>query len=314
MPQWKQIRRSLRRPFETGGLVLLGWIIPVLPRSVVVGLSKLAGQLAWLLPLREKRIGLKNVDAVFGNTKTAAEKRFILSTSFATFTLTMLDVFWFSKNPEKRILEYVETDPSFEPFFLAKANICIAAHFGNWELMPQFLALQGGDVSAIAATVKNKAVDRILTKRREKTGQTIIPQKGALRTLIARLRKNGKVGFALDQNTSEKEGGRAVDFLGLPMLVSTAPAALAYRTGTEILFAFCMPLPNGKYRLYSTGALQPPAFDKERDADHEALELTQQIQDTLSAEIRAHPEYWLWSYRHWRRTSGKTYPSNYPDY
>ncbi len=314
MRQWKKTRRSLRRPFETAGIRLLQIAIPLLPRGAVVGVSRLAGQLAWLLPLREKRIGLKNVDAVFGGTKTAAEKRFILTSSFATFTLTMLDVFWFSKNPEKRIPKFIETDPSFDSFLQDKANICITAHFGSWELIPQTMALRGVDISAIAAPIKNQAIDQILIRQREKTGQTIIPQKGALRTLIARLRKEGKVGFVLDQNTSEKEGGKAVDFLGLPMQVSTAPAALAYRTGTEILFGFCMPLPSGKYRLYSTGALQPPAFDKERDADREAMELTQQIQDNISAEIRAHPEYWLWSYRHWRRTPGKTYPPNYPDY
>ncbi len=311
---WKKARRLLRRPFETGGFVLLKWIIPVLPRGMVVGLSKLAGRIAWLLPLREKRIGLKNIDAVFGDAKTATEKRFILTTSFTTFTQTMLDVFWFSRNPEKRIPKYVEIDPGFESLFQDKANICITAHFGNWELTAQTLALRGVDISAIAATVKNQAVDQILVQQREKTGQTIIPQKGALRTLVARLRKNGKVGFVLDQTTSEQEGGIMVDFLGLPMLASAAPAALAYRTGTELFFGFCKPLPNGKYRLYSTGILQPPAFDKERNADAVARELTQQIIDRVSSEIRKHPEFWLWSYKHWRRTPGKTYPPNYPNY
>ncbi len=314
MLQWKKVRRSLRRPFETGGFVLLKWIIPALPRGAVVELSKLAGRIMWLLPLREKQIGLKNIDAVFGDTKTAAEKRFILTTSFATFTQTMLDIFWFSKNPEKRIPKYIEFSPSFEPFFQDKAFICITAHFGNWEVMAQALALHGVDLSSIAATVKNPVVDRILIEQREKTGQTIIPQKGALRTLIARLRKNGKVGFVLDQNTSDKEGGIIVDFLGLPMSVSSAPAALAYRTGTEIFFIFCMPQTGGKYMLDSLGVMQPPALDAQRDTDQVVKELTQQIQNRISKKIRAHPEYWLWSYKHWRRTPGKSYPPNYPDY
>ena len=314
MASWKKIRRRVRRPFETGGFILLKILIPLLPRGAVVGIAKIAGQLAWLLPLREKQIGLKNIDAVFGDTKTTAEKRFILTRSFATFTQTMLDVFWFSKNSEKRILKYTEIDSSFEPFFQDKANICITAHFGNWELIAQTISIRGTNLSSIAATVKNKTVDRILIEQREKTGQTIIPQKGALRTLIARLRKKGKVGFVLDQTTSEKEGGIRVDFLGQPTRVSSAPAALAYRTGTEILFAFNQPLPNGKYLLYSTRSLHPPAFDKEQDSDQMAKELTQQIMDITAEEIRTHPEYWLWSYKHWRRTEGRTYPDTYPNY
>lgn len=314
MAKWRHTRRRLRRPFETGGYLLLKWIIPSLPRGAVIGLARLSGRLAWKLSLHQKRIGLKNIDAVFGDTKTAAEKRFILTTSFATFTQTMLDIFWFSKNPEKRVSKYVEIDPGFESFFREKPYICITAHFGSWEVIGQTLALQGTDLASIAATVKNPAVDRILIERREKTGQTIIPQKGALRTLVARLRGKGKVGFVLDQNTAEKEGGIIVEFLGLPMSVSAAPAALAYRTGTEIFFGFCMPQPGGKYLLYSLGVIQPPAFDKQGDADQVTREVTQQIQDRISAEIRAHPEYWLWSYRHWRRAPGKNYPPHYPSY
>ncbi|MEN7973122.1 MAG: lysophospholipid acyltransferase family protein [Verrucomicrobiota bacterium] len=316
MPKWKKIRRSLRRPFETGGFLLLKWLIPSLPRGAVVAFAKLAGRMAWLLPLRDKHIGLKNIDAVFGDTKSPQEKRFILTTSFATFTQTMLDVFWFSRRPEKRIPNYVvfEESPEKERLFADKPTICITAHMGSWEIMGQAAALLGADLASIAAPIKNPTIDRILIRKRERTGQTIIPQKGALRTLIARFRKNGKAAFVLDQNTSEREGGITVDFLGFPMSVSSAPAALAYRTGTEILMGFCLPEEGGRYRIRMTQTIQPPPFDKDQDADQVARELTTQIIDQVSSEIRRHPEFWLWSYKHWRRTAGKTYPPNYPDY
>lgn len=314
MAPLSHIRRKIRSPFEAGGFRLLEFLIPLLPRCAVVGLSKLAGKLVWLLPLREKQIGKKNIEAVFGDTKTAAEKRFILTSSYTTFSLTMLDVFWFAKNSKKRILKYVEVAPEFAVFSEQNARICITAHFGSWEVMAQSMALRGTNLASIAATVKNNHVDRLLRRLREKSGQTIIPQKGALRTVIARLRNKGTVGFVLDQHTDEWEGGIMVDFLGFPMSVSSAPAALAYRLGTVIFFGFCMPQPGGKYKVYSPGKITAPPFDKGQDADQVALELTQQIQDIVSQEIREHPEYWLWSYKHWRRTPGKTYPSNYPSY
>jgi KDO2-lipid IV(A) lauroyltransferase len=316
MGNLKQARRTLRRPFETGGVLLLKTLIPLLPRGAVVALSRMAGRLATLLPLREKHIGRKNIDAVFGDSKSPREKNQILATSFATFSLTMLDVFWFSRNPEKRIFKYVdiEDSPHMIPFFEAKPIICITAHMGSWEIMGQACALMGVDLASIAATVKNPVVDRILIEQRERTGQTIIPQKGALRTLIARFRKNGKAAFVLDQNTSEQEGGIEVDFLGLPMPVSSAPAALAYRTGTEIMLAFCLPEAGGRYRIRITQSIIPPPFSKSSDPDEIARQLTQSIQDGISAEIRQHPQFWLWSYRHWRRMDGKSYPENYPNY
>ena len=61
-----------------------------------------------------------------------------------------------------------------------------------------------------------------------------------------------------------------------------------------------------------------PVWDQPNNMRHYlnrvARELTQQIQDKISEEIRTHPEYWLWSYKHWRRTPGHTYPPNYPSY
>ena len=66
MSSWKEIRRKVRRPFETGGVIVLELIIPLLPRVTIVGLSRLSGQLAMLFPSREKKVGLKNLDAVFG--------------------------------------------------------------------------------------------------------------------------------------------------------------------------------------------------------------------------------------------------------
>ncbi len=306
----------MRRPVETVAFRLLAALIPLLPRCAVVGLAKLAGLLAILLPLTEKCIGMKNIDAVFGDTKTAKEKRFILATSFATFCQTMLDVFWFSRNPEKRIAKYVETEPGpvLDLFSEKDPLICITAHMGSWEIMGQTMALRGVDMAAIAATVKNKTVDRILIQQRERTGQTIIPQKGALRTLIARFRKGGKVGFVLDQQTSIKEGGIVVDFLGLPMPVSSAPAALAYRTGTKVVFGFSLPQPGGRYRFGFPHVITPPPADASRDTDDVVRELTQQIQDYVSEQIRQTPEFWLWSYKHWRRVPGQDYPGNYPAY
>jgi KDO2-lipid IV(A) lauroyltransferase len=314
MSRREKKHRNVRRPFETAGFMILKTLVPLLPRRGVVGLCRLAGRLAWLLPLQEKKIGLKNLDAVFGDTRTVREKRAVLTSSFATFCQTMMDVFWFSRNPEKRIPAYVDTDPSLEPLYGGKARICVTAHFGSWEVLGQTLALHGTSLASVAATIKNDHVDKMFCELREKTGQVIIPQKGALRSMIARLRNNSSVGFVLDQNTSEREGGIVVNFLGLPMPVSPAPASLAYRTGTDIFLTFCRPEKGGRYTVYSAGTIHPPNFDKERDTDAVVRELTQQIQDRISEEIRNHPGIWLWSYKHWRRRPGQHYPAHYPTY
>ncbi|MDF7798974.1 lysophospholipid acyltransferase family protein [Pontiellaceae bacterium B1224] len=314
--RWNTTRRAIRRPFETGSYILLKWTIPHLSRSALIGLARFVGKVAVKFPFRERKVGLKNLDAIFGDSKTDREKRDILAASFGTFAQTMLDVFWFTKDAKKRLDTYVyfEDMPLTESFFEDKAIICITAHFGSWEIIGQAAAARGADLASIAATLKNKTVDRLLIEQREQTGQTIIPQKGALKSLISRLRKKGKTAFVLDQNTAEADGGIVVDFLGLPMPVSPAPAALAYRTGTEIMFGFCIPQKNGKYRIIIPDHIIPPSYDKEADMNAIIFDLTCRIQDIISKYILEYPEFWLWSYKHWQRKPGKAYPANYPDY
>lgn len=314
MPRKKQIRRTLRQPLETFLFRLATAIVPLLPRALVVLFARMAGNATYFLGARERTVGLANLDVVFGDTKTAAEKRKILKQSLCTFTLTMTDIFWFSRGTEKRLLKYQRFVPEHGPYFEKRAHIIITAHTGNWELIGLESGLLGIDVSSVAAVTKNPAVDILLNKLRERTGMTVIPREGAMRTLVARLRNNGKTAFVLDQNTPEKEGGIWVDFLGMPTPVSPAPAYLAYRTGTDIIFAFSQPTREGIYEAHTGPVITPPPFDKENDQGAIVQDLTQQIMDVVSEQIRTHPESWLWSYKHWRNPKPGTDPARYPTY
>ena len=96
--------------------------------------------------------------------------------------------------------------------------------------------------------------------------------------------------------------------------MSSAPAHLAYRTGTELIFAFSQPVGGGKYEAHTGLVIQPPVYDKEQDQAAVVQALTQQIVDVISAHIRRHPESWLWSYKHWRRIAPGSDPALYPTY
>lgn len=314
MKQIKQIRRAIRRPLESFFFRIGTAIIPLLPRTAITTLAQFAGTITYYTAKRERTTGMANLDIVYGKTKSLAEKRAILKQSFASFTLTMSDIFWFSKNTEKRTKKYQTFVPDTGPYFENRAQIIITAHAGNWELIGLESGLRGLDVGSIAAETKNKAVDRQLNALRQRTGQTIIHRKGAMRTLIGRFHHNGKAAFVLDQNTPEDQGGIWINFLGMPTPVSSAPAHLAYRTGTEIIFAFSQPTGKGHYEAHTGPVIQPPPYDKSQDQAAIIKELTQQIVDIISEQILAHPETWLWSYKHWRNIAPGDDPSKYPIY
>ncbi|MDZ8117728.1 lysophospholipid acyltransferase family protein [Pontiella agarivorans] len=314
MPTFKIIRRTLRKPLETFSFRIGTLLIPLFPRILMIAIYHIAGTVTYYVAKRERTIGLANLNAVFGSSKTPAEKKHILIQSLISFTRTMGDIFWFSLFTQTRTKKYQQFVPEDGPYFEKRAHIIITAHAGNWELIGLESGLRGIDVASVAAVTKNRGVDIQLNTLREKTGMTIIPREGATRTLISRFRNKGKAAFVLDQNTAEKDGGIWVNFLGMPTPVSSAPAHLSYRTGTDIIFAFSQPVKGGCYEAHTGPVITPPSFDKQADQKEIVKQLTQQIMDVISTQIRNHPETWLWSYKHWKQIKPGTDPALYPDY
>ncbi len=305
-----KLHRQIRAPFERGAIHLAMALFPRLPRCSVLALAQVAGRMGYHLDRRGRRFGQANLDIAFGDTKSPAEKKQILKTSFITMTRTLIDTFWFAHKPAKRLDKYVDVDESAMVFFEPKAHICITAHFGNWEILGQMSGHMGRPLSSIATPVKNETVNKHFIRAREATGQKIIPREGALRKLIKVLREGGKTAFLADQNTSEAEGGIWIDCFGLPAQVTAAPAALSGRTQTEILMGFCMPQPGGRYRVYATEKFMPPETVNEETV----RTLTQEINAATEREIRTHPQYWLWMYKRWKTKKPGEESAGYPFY
>ncbi|MCX6995506.1 MAG: lysophospholipid acyltransferase family protein [Kiritimatiellaeota bacterium] len=302
-----------RAPLEMA-LVRLGLaVIPALPRRAVVGLARLLGAAAYGLARRERRVGLANLELAYGATRTAADMRTILRTSFFSFALMMLDLFWFARHRTARLARWVVLDPSMNTLFQPGAALGITAHLGNWELLGQAVAQRGYPLASVAAPLANPAVDRIFQRIRARDGQEMIPREGAVRHILRRLRAGYKIGLLLDQNTPPDEGGLFVPFFGVPAPMSSAGAALALRTGAALFFGFCVPERDGHYRAFSTAFFRPdPADGTDQPAALEQLML--RIAGVLEQAVRDHPGHWLWMYKRWKYVAPGFDRSRYPFY
>lgn len=304
------MRQALEAPMMRLGLA----VVPRLPRGAVLALGRWMGRCAYGCSPRIRRLGLANLDLAFGDTKTPAEKRRILRRSLQHFSLVMLDLLWFTRDSVSRMERWFEASPGLAAAMAErKARVGVTGHFGNWELMGRYWALNSGGLMAVAMPVKNPAVDALLQRARENNGQQIVAREGALKKLVRYLRNGGTTGLLLDQNTSPEEGGVFVDFFGKPVSVSPAAGILAPMTGAEIFFGYALPRPDGTYLGMTPGRISPEEIAA-LDRSTAALELTRRITRFYEDAIRACPECWLWSYKRWRYIPAGMPPDGFPSY
>ncbi|NCD23750.1 MAG: hypothetical protein EOL90_12550 [Spartobacteria bacterium] len=314
MARKKSLGLRLRQALEAPAMRLGLAVVPRLPRGAMRWLARRLGDAAYLVSARSRRLGLANLDLAFGAAKTPAEKRRILRASLRNFSLTMLDLLWFSRNSEARMARWLDVAPAMRDVMARRvARVGVTGHFGNWELVGRYWALAAGGLTSVAMPLKNPAVGELLQEARELTGQQIVAREGALKKLVRALRDGGTVGLLLDQNTDPDEGGTFADFFGKPASVSPAAGVLASMTGAEIIFAYALPMPDGTYRGELPHVI-PAEEIAAMDRATAAQALTQRITGFYEEAIRAHPECWLWSYKRWRHVPPGMPKDGFPYY
>jgi len=178
-----------------------------------------------------------------------------------------------------------------------KGTIVITAHFGSWEVGGLAVMAHVDKVLTVARPLDNELLERDLQKLRAKTGVEIVDRRKAARFLLRGLAENAVVLLLPDQAVLPREG-ILVPFLGRPAWTTPAPAKMAIRSDSTIVFAFCIPDGLG-YHLEFIESIRAAEFaEKENGAEM----LTRHINDLLSRLIADRPELWLWMHDRWKGT------------
>jgi KDO2-lipid IV(A) lauroyltransferase len=246
------------------------------------------------------RMAMRNLRASFP-ARDDAELREILDRCWRHFGREMLE---YVRMQSMSLAEIVERCPLVNADLLddavARGNgvLLISGHFGGWEVGG--LAIMGylRDVMTVARALDNELLERDLVALRERTGAQVVDRRRAARPLLKTLGEKGVVVILPDQAVLPREGTLA-PFLGRPAWTTDAPAKMALRHGSTIVFGFCIP-DGPRHRLEFE---QPIRVDLLSEQERDPLALTRRINDVLSLRIAAHPELWLWMHDRWKGTA-----------
>lgn len=257
------------------------------------------GTLSARLLRRRDRLALRNLAATFPERPASAIRR-ILDDCWRHFGREMLDfvrIQSLSLEEIARRCPFVHEEILDEARARGKGVVLISAHYGGWEIAGLALMAHVKNVRTVARRLDNDFLERDLAQLRSRTGAEVVDRRRAARVLLRGLSENAVVVLLPDQSVLPREG-ILVPFLDRPAWTTDAPAKMAVRHDSTIVFAFCIPDATG-HRLEFE---EPIRVDQLTEAEREPEALTRRINDVISRRIASRPELWLWMHDRWKGT------------
>ena len=315
--RWKRIRYRL----EWAGLLAATKLIPLLPRSVCLGLARVLGYFMSIFDRRGREVALANLEAAFGEqlidsppgsstlsgspvdvarlppaSLSILHRHKIARESFQHFARAMVDFLWSPRLTRENLSRYIELE-NFEETLRAggpERSILIACyHYGNFEWLSLACGYLGLPGTIIMEPFKNALLDPIFKQLREQSGHELIARERGIIRLYKVLRRKGRTALLVDLTVPPKQGAVAIDCFGLKTSVTSAHAWLHEQTGVPVIPAHCEPLSDGRYRL---------VFHRKIDINDGMThqQFAQACWDSFEPYVRKNPAPWLWMYKHWR--------------
>ncbi len=296
------MRRKLEYAVAWPFIKLLGTLPRRWSRAFAIGLA----QIFYLLHVRLRRVGMRNLELAFPE-KSPAERARILRGEFTSLGRQLAEVCQFPRYTLGNVDQVVVYDglENYErAFACGKGVLFVTAHFGGWELSAFAHSLHGHWLHIVMRPMDNKYLDRLIQSYRAMHGNRVVPKDDFVRGLLAAMKAGETVGILMDTNMTPPQGV-FVDFFGIPACTASGLARIALRTDAAVVPGFTIwDEAIGKYRLRFD-----PALDLIRTGDLEAdiVANTQLFTKTIEDYVRKYPDQWLWVHRRW-----KTRPEGQP--
>lgn len=267
-------------------------------------LHRLGDAIAWIwlkADARESRVARRNLELAYPDLlpgQRLALHHAILRTTARQALETLR--FW-TRPPAENLARLRERhgEALYDQALASGKGVIVAApHFGNWELLNQWLSSRG-PIAIVYRPPESPVGDAFLLRVRAADNIRQVRAEGpAVRQLWKVLKDGGAVGILPDQQPKVGDGEFA-PFFGVPALTMTLVSRLAERTGATVLFAWCEHIgPGPDFALHVR-----PAPDEIADPD--AAIATTALNATVEGIARRDPAQYQWTYKRYSlRPSG----------
>ena len=270
-----------------------------LPTRAARSLGRRLGLLFFRLSPRHRRIALANIASAFGDRLDERGRWALARASFSHLGAIAADAPLFRRHlraPRGQVASVEGAEHLRAAAAHGRGVLVFSGHYGHWELVALLQPQLGVPMTMVVSPMRNPWFDRYFARLRSLSGNIVLSKRNAARSILRALREGRGVAILIDQNV-RGEGGIFVDFFGRAASTTPALATLALRSGAPMVPVFSRFLPDGRLAI----TYHPPILPAGSGAvESDVLGMTQACTAILEAEIRAHPECWLWMHDRWR--------------
>ena len=258
---------------------------------------RLADGVAWLwrrIDARESRVTRRNLELAYPELPVEQRARLHHDVLRTTARQTLETLYLWTHAPADNLQRHLREQHGaalYDAVLAAgKGVIVVAPHYGNWELLNQWLASRG-PFAFVYAPPENPIGDAFLQRARGGDNVRQVRAEGpAVRQLFKVLKDGGAVAILPDQQPKNGDGV-FVPFFGVQALTMTLVNRLAERTGATVLYAWCERIgPDIEFALHVEPA---PA----QIADPDPLLAAATLNAGIERIARRDPAQYQWTYK-----------------
>jgi KDO2-lipid IV(A) lauroyltransferase len=174
-----------------------------------------------------------------------------------------------------------------------RGAVLVTGHFGQWEAGRAWMKARGINCAGVYRPLDDPALNELYLASLEFGGRPIFA-KGprGVRGIVAHLARGGIVAILTDQYDRR---GATLDFLGRPAPTSTIAPDLALKYRVPLVPIYGVRAADGEHVAVVVEAPIPPSTPRE---------MMQAVNDSLAAQVRAHPGQYYWLHQRWVKRPG----------
>jgi len=281
----------------------LAWLIikfiGALPRPLARAAGITVGRIVYLLHLRLRWVGMRNLALAFPE-KSRRERARILRGVFTSLGRQLAEVCLFPKYTLKNVGKVVVYD-GFEnyerAFARGKGVLFLTGHLGGWELSAFTHSMHGHRMHVVMRPMDNVYLDRMIRRYRTMHGNATFDKDDFVRGLLSAMKKGEVVGILMDTNMTLTQGV-FVDFFGVQACTASGLARIALRTDAAVIPTFTVW--DSKLRKYRLRFDPPVQLVRTGDDEADAIANTALFTKIIEEYVRRYPDQWLWVHRRWK--------------